>query len=379
MATQKTVRFMQGNEAVVEGALMAGCRFFAGYPITPASEITEGMSIRLPPLGGVFLQMEDEIASMGAVIGASMGGMKALTATSGPGFSLKQENIGVACAMEIPCVIVDVMRGGPASGMSTLPMQSDAMQARWGCHGDHPIIVLAPATVEDCFNLTVKAFNLSEKTRIPVIITSDALVGHVRERVEIPAPEDVPIFNRRKTTVPPEEYLPFHGEEDGVPLWADRGTAYRYHMCSNCHTEKGFPADSNSAVMEKMLGRLLKKMETFEEEITTYKAYNTEGADTLVIAYGSCARSAFEASDRLAAQGKKVGVLQLMSLWPFPEKVVRSACEKARTIIFPEMNSGQMIKEARLSTGKTIHGLNRFDGKIIHPQQIIDKIREVSL
>ena len=358
-----TVRFMQGNDALVEGAIAAGARFFAGYPITPASEITEGMSVRLPLVGGVFLQMEDEIASMGAAIGASMAGAKCLTATSGPGFSLKQEGIGIASMMEIPVVIVDVMRGGPASGMSTLPSQMDVMQARWGCHGDHPIIVLSPATVTECYELAVKAFNLSELIRQPVIILSDAIVGHLRERIDLPDPSTVQVINRKMTTKSPEEYAPFEADEDGVPCFAERGTAYRYHMCSNVHTEKGFPADTNNEVAAKL--------------ITTYKFFGAEDYETLIVAYGCVTRAAKDAANALNAAGTRTGVLQLQSLWPFPKKVVAKYAEKAGKILMPEMNLGQLIDQVRLSTAKPVEGLNRFDGAEITPQQIIDKVRDM--
>ena len=372
-----TVRFMQGNDALVEGAIVAGARFFAGYPITPASEITEGMSVRLPLVGGVFLQMEDEIASMGAAIGASMAGAKCLTSTAGPGFSLKQEGIGIASMMEIPVVIVDVMRGGPASGMSTLPSQMDVMQARWGCHGDHPIIVLSPATVTECYELAIKAFNLAELVRQPVIILSDAIVGHLRERIDLPDPSTVKIINRKMTTKSPDEYAPFEADEDGVPCFAERGTAYRYHMCSNVHTEKGFPADTNNAVAAKLLTRLRKKLENYEDEITTYKFFGAEDYDTLIVAYGCVTRAAKDAANAMNAEGGKVGVLQLQSLWPFPKKVVAEYAEKANKVLMPEMNLGQLIDQVRLATNKPVEGLNRFDGAEITPQQIIEKVREM--
>lgn len=375
--SNSTVRFMQGNEALVEGAIVAGARFFAGYPITPASEITEGMSTRLPLVGGVFLQMEDEIASMGAAIGASMAGGKCLTATSGPGFSLKQEGIGIASMMEIPVVIVDVMRGGPASGMSTLPSQMDVMQARWGCHGDHPIIVLSPATVTECYELTIKAFNLSELIRQPVIILSDAIVGHLRERIELPDPSTVKIINRKMTDKPPEEYMPFEAGEDGVPFFAERGTAYRYHMCSNVHTENGFPADTNNAAAAKLIARLHKKLENFEDEITCYKFFGPENYDVLIVAYGCVTRAAKDAVNALNVEGKAAAILQLQSLWPFPKKVVAEYAAKARKILMPEINLGQLIDQVRLSTDRPVEGLNRCDGMEIAPRQIIEKVREM--
>lgn len=375
--SNSTVRFMQGNEALVEGAIVAGARFFAGYPITPASEITEGMSARLPLVGGVFLQMEDEIASMGAAIGASMAGGKCLTATSGPGFSLKQEGIGIASMMEIPVVIVDVMRGGPASGMSTLPSQMDVMQARWGCHGDHPIIVLSPATVTECYELTIKAFNLAELIRQPVILLSDAIVGHLRERIELPDPSTVKIINRKMTNKPPEEYAPFAAGEDDVPFFAERGTAYRYHMCSNVHTEQGFPADTNNEAAAKLITRLHRKLENYADEITCYRFFGPKDYDVLIVSYGCVTRAAKDAEKVLNAEGKATAVLQLQSLWPFPKAVVAEYAARARKVLMPEINLGQLIDQVRLATDCPAEGLNRCDGAEITPRQIIEKVREM--
>lgn len=375
--SNSTVRFMQGNEALVEGAIVAGARFFAGYPITPASEITEGMSARLPLVGGVFLQMEDEIASMGAAIGASMAGGKCLTATSGPGFSLKQEGIGIASMMEIPVVIVDVMRGGPASGMSTLPSQMDVMQARWGCHGDHPIIVLSPATVTECYELTIKAFNLSELIRQPVILLSDAIVGHLRERIELPDPSTVKIINRKMTDKPPEEYAPFAAGEDDVPFFAERGTAYRYHMCSNVHTEQGFPADTNNEAAAKLITRLHRKLENYADEITCYQFFGPKDYDVLIVSYGCVTRAAKDAEKVLNAEGKATAVLQLQSLWPFPKAVVADYAARAGKVLMPEINLGQLIDQVRLATDRPVEGLNRCDGAEITPRQIIEKVREM--
>ena len=366
---------MQGNEALVEGVLAAGVRFFAGYPITPASEICEQMSIRLPKLDGVFMQMEDEIASMSAVVGASIGGMKALTATSGPGFSLKQEAIGYASAAEIPVVIVDVMRVGPASGTATMPTQGDVMQTKWGTHGDHPIIVLSPATAEECYHLGVKACNLSERTRIPVIICSDAVVAHIRERVNLPDSGEITVVNRRMTDKLPQDYLPYAPEEDLVPDFAPANSDYRCHLCSNIHSENGFPADMNPPAAARMVGRLLQKQYAFEDEILTYKNYQTEDAHTLLIAYGCTARAAYAAVDILRGEGIKAGVLQLQSLWPFPEKLVKKYCAAAKRIIMPELNEGQLIREARLASGREIEGMNRFDGATFSPREIAAYVR----
>lgn len=378
MALENGVRFMQGNEAMVEAALLAGVRCFAGYPITPASEITEGMSVRLPELGGVFLQMEDEMASMAAVIGASMGGLKAMTASSGPGFSLKQENIGYASMVEIPCVIVDVMRGGPASGMSTLPSQGDVMQSRWGTHGDHPIIVLSPSNVEEAFDLTIKAVNISEMVRTPVIILSDAVVGHIRERIVLKDPADIKIIERKQTTLPPDKYKPFAAGEDGVPEFAERGKGYRYHMCSNCHTEMGFPADTNHEVGSKLLARLHKKLDFYRDEITFFKTYEAEDAEILLVAYGCVARSAKEAVKLMRKEGIKLGLLQLQTLWPFPAEILKKYSSGVKQIIVPEMNMGQLIEQVKLhSAGREVLGVNRWDGKTISPQDIMEQVKAV--
>jgi 2-oxoglutarate ferredoxin oxidoreductase subunit alpha len=279
--------------------------------------------------------------------------------------------------MEIPAVIVDVMRGGPASGMSTLPSQMDVMQARWGCHGDHPIIVLSPATVTECFELAVKAVNLSELIRTPVIILSDSIVGHIRERIEIPNSKDVVLIDRKVTTKNPDDYLPFEADEDGVPYFAPRGGAYRYHMCSNVHNEKGFPADTNHAVGEKLLSRLHQKLVNHSDDILTYKEYKAKECDDLIIAYGSVARSAYDAAILMNKNGGNVGVLQLQSLWPFPKEIVSECCAKAKHIVFAEMNMGQLISEARLASDKPIESLNRYDGKVITPAQIVEKIKAV--
>lgn len=377
MNKQGQVRFMQGNEAVVEAAIIAGVRCFAGYPITPASEIAELMSIRLPQVGGTYLQMEDELASMAAIIGASMGGLKSMTATSGPGFSLMQENIGLASMVEIPCVIVNVMRVGPGSGMATLPAQGDVMQSRWGTHGDHPVVVLSPSNVKEVFDLTIEAINISEMIRVPVILLSDAAVGHIRERVELPDPSDIDIINRRKTNLPPDQYKPYAAGEDCVPDFADRGNGYRYHMCSNNHTEMGFPVDSDSDVADKLSRRLDKKISVFQDKITYYKTFDAEDADILIVAYGCVARSAKEAVTMMRKEGVKLGLLQLQTLWPFPDGIVKKFSAGAKKIIVPEMNMGQLIREVRLSSGKDATGVNRADGRVITPQQIIDAVKAV--
>jgi len=285
------ILLLQGNEALAEGALAAGCRFFAGYPITPASEIAEHMALKLPALGGTFIQMEDEIASMGAVIGASLAGVKAMTATSGPGFSLMQENIGYACMAETPCVVVNVMRGGPSTGLPTLASQGDVMQARWGTHGDHPVIVLAVSCVRDCFELTVFAFNLAEKYRVPVIILSDEVVAHTRETFVPPPPGEIEVVDRLKPAVPPEWYRPYEDTGTGVPPMAAFGDGYRHHVTGLTHDERGFPTQRSDEI-DALMRRLFRKITQGFHEIQRVESYRMEDAEVAVIAYGSVARSA---------------------------------------------------------------------------------------
>ncbi|MBU0960745.1 MAG: 2-oxoacid:acceptor oxidoreductase subunit alpha, partial [Proteobacteria bacterium] len=333
---QKRV-LLQGNEAIVAGALAAGCRFFAGYPITPASEISELLSVKLPELGGTFIQMEDEIASMGAVIGASLAGTKSMTATSGPGFSLMQENIGYACVAEVPCVIVNVMRGGPSTGLPTSPSQGDVQMARWGTHGDHPIIVLAVSSVSDCFSVTIKAFNLSEKYRTPVIILSDEVVAHTREAVALPDAEQIRLIDRIKPDVPPEWYTPYADNNRGVPDMAALGDGYRHHITGLIHDDRGYPTQ-NSQEVEKFHKRIHGKISKGFQEIMVTKAHLMEDAEIFVIAYGSVARSALKAVRDARAEGIKAGLLQLITLFPFPRKSVDTYLRQCRVVIVPEMN-----------------------------------------
>lgn len=374
----KHIRLMQGNEALAEGALAAGARFFAGYPITPSSEIAEILSEKLPGLGGKFLQMEDEIAAMGAVIGASLTGLKSLTATSGPGFSLKQENLGLACMAEIPCVIVNVMRGGPSTGLPTSPSQSDVMQARWGTHGDHPIIVLVPCSVKETFHLAIRAFNLSEKYRTPVILLSDEIIGHMREPVELPDPSTIEVFARPKPSCPPEEYRPYaHTEEQICPL-ANFGEGYRYHVTGLFHNEAGFPT-MEPELVQKSLYLMHHKIERNLDDIVVVENHLLEDAEIAIFTYGSPARSAKSAIRQARDQGIKVGMLRAQTLWPFPEREVVALCRHARTIIVPELNMGQMLLEVeRVVQGRSkVVGLCRYDGEPITPAEILAKIKEL--
>jgi len=370
---------MQGNEAVVEGALIAGCRFFAGYPITPATEIAEIMSVKLPQVDGTFIQMEDEIASMGAIIGASLAGVKSMTATSGPGFSLMQENLGFACMAEVPCVVVDVMRVGPSTGIPTFPSQGDVMQARWGTHGDHPIIVLAPSSIRECFDLTVKAFNFSEKYRTPVIVVFDEVVGHMREKVTLPRTGKVEVIDRIKPTVPPEWYIPYEDTTQGVPAMAVFGDGYRFHVTGLTHDIRGFPTLRPDEI-GPFMNRIHRKITLGFPEIQMGEFFHLEDAEIAVIAYGSVARSARRAVIDAREKGVKVGLLKLMTLWPFMRAAIEKIIQRANVLIVPELNMGQISREVkRVNEGKAkVSTINRVDGLTINPQQILKRIREVS-
>ncbi|MDY6932840.1 MAG: 2-oxoacid:acceptor oxidoreductase subunit alpha [Spirochaetota bacterium] len=362
---------LHGNEAIVEGALTAGCNFFAGYPITPASEISEILSVRLPQAGGTFIQMEDEIASIGAVIGASLAGAKSMTATSGPGFSLMQENLGYACITEAPCVIVDVMRGGPSTGLPTNPSQGDVMQARWGTHGDHPIIVLAVSTVLDCFEVTVQAFNLSEKYRVPIIILSDEVVAHTRETIILPSPDEITIFDRITPSRPPEWHIPFEDNSRGVPPMAAFGDGYRYHVTGLVHDIHGFPTQRPDEI-QIFMSRLFRKIRQGFHEIQITETFMMDDAEIGIIAYGSVARSARRAILDARESGIKAGMLQLITLFPFPRKAVEKMLAQCRAVIVPEMNMGQISREVkRVNQGMSqISHYNRFDGQLITPEGI---------
>ncbi len=370
-------QLMQGNEACAEGALRAGCRFFAGYPITPASEIAERLSYQLPQVDGTFIQMEDEIASMGAVIGASLAGVKSMTATSGPGFSLMQENLGFACMAEVPCVVVNVMRGGPSTGLPTNPSQGDVMQARWGTHGDHPIIVLSPTSVMECFSLTVKAFNYSEKYRTPVILLMDEVVAHMREKVVLPDASEVEVIDRVKPSVPPEWYLPYEDTSFGVPPMGIFGEGYRYHVTGLVHDIRGFPTLRQDEIKPFLL-RLFRKISTHFNDIQLVENFFIEDADLVIVAFGCTARSAHRAMVEARARGMKVGLLKLITLWPFPRRFVEPLTQAGKTLLVPEMNMGQISREVkRVNQGMTeVITVNKIDGTMITPQEILEKIEE---
>ncbi|MFH1278063.1 MAG: 2-oxoacid:acceptor oxidoreductase subunit alpha [Candidatus Eisenbacteria bacterium] len=369
------IRVMTGNEACAEAAVAAGCRFFGGYPITPSSEIAEILSDLLPRTGGKFIQMEDEIGAMGSVIGASLAGSKALTATSGPGFSLKQENIGYACMAEIPCVIVNVMRGGPSTGLPTLPAQGDVMQARWGTHGDHPIIVLCPRSVRETYDMTIRAFNLAEIYRSPVIILLDEIIGHVNEKVELPA--KVKIVERVKAEKGRTDFLPYADTESGVPPMASFGEGYRFHVTGLAHDETGFPTN-NPKKIDHVLRRLNGKIDRHASKIIRVDEDLQEGAKVGVIAYGSTARSALRGVRLLREEGLAVSFLAPLTIWPFPAEAIRRFGASVDHIVVPEMNLGQVAHEVEWAVfGEArIHRLSRIDGEPIRPQEIVEAVRK---
>ena len=371
-----TGRLMQGDEACAEGAIAAGCRFFAGYPITPATEVAEVLAQRLPQVGGKFIQMEDELASMAAVIGASIGGAKAMTATSGPGFSLMQENIGYAVMAEIPCVIVDVQRLGPSTGRPTSPAQGDVMQARWGTHGDHPIIALSPTSVRETFDLTVQAFNFAERYRTPVILLMDEVIGHMRERVALPDPATIVRVERPGTTVPPEWYEPYENLPSDVPPLVSFGEGYRYHTTGLHHDERGYPTNRLDEI-QPWLERVFRKIERNLSDILLYEADGVEEAETLVVAYGATARSAIHAVRDARRHGHKVGFLKLKTIWPFPEEIVERAATRLHRVVVPEMNRGQLALEVERVVGRhKVRRITRADGEMVQPDQILAAVTD---
>ncbi|MFH0785639.1 MAG: 2-oxoacid:acceptor oxidoreductase subunit alpha [Pseudomonadota bacterium] len=375
----KQIKFLQGNEACVEGALYAGVEFFAGYPITPSTEIAEHLSERLPAQGGRFIQMEDEIASMCAVIGASLTGRKAMTATSGPGFSLKQEAIGYACMAEIPCVIANVQRGGPSTGNPTHVSQGDVNQARWGTHGDHNIIALTASNHQDVFAITVDAFNMAETYRTPVILLLDEAVGHLREKLTIPEEGELPIVDRLRTSVPKGvDYHPYLPREDGRLPMSDFGGDHRYNVTGLFHDMWGFPSN-NPKVVNELLRHLVDKIDNNIQAITRYKEHCLEGAEYILISYGSSARSAIHLAQNRRAKGEKIGVLELQSIWPFPAELVREKCAGAKAVLVVEMNMGQVMAQVKAAVDEParVFLANRIDGKLITPSDIKRLLRVI--
>ncbi|XXJ19351.1 2-oxoacid:acceptor oxidoreductase subunit alpha [Desulfovibrio caledoniensis] len=375
---KRTEIFALGNEAVVEGALLAGCTFFGGYPITPSSEIMEIMANRLPHMeNGVFMQMEDEIASMGAVIGASLTGRKAMTATSGPGFSLMQENLGYAVMAETPMVLVNVMRGGPSTGLPTSPAQGDVQQARWGTHGDHPIIVLSASNVQECLDMTITAFNMAEKYRTPVILLLDEVTSHTREKIELPNENEYEVFSRTVPSMPPEWYKPYEETVRGVPPMPPIGSGYRFHVTGLTHDRNGFPTQRPEEVVD-LMDRIHRKIDQFFYDIQLVEEIMTDDCDVCVIAYGSVARSAELAVQQARSNGVKAGLLKLMTLFPYPRRQTEKILAHAKTLVVPEMNMGQMSREVkRVNMGHAaVRTINRVDGQIVTPSEILKVIMQ---
>lgn len=371
-------RFIQGNAACAEAAIDAGVRFFGGYPITPSSEIAEILSKKLPQVDGKFIQMEDEIASIGAVLGASLTGVKSMTATSGPGFSLKQELIGFASLCEIPCVIVNIQRGGPSTGLPTSPAQGDVMQARWGTHGDHPIIVLTPSSVKEMYDLTVEAVNISESLRTPVILLADEIVGHLYEKIELPDVKTLKLLSRPKPKkISNNKYLPFAtNSPTDIPRIANFGEGFHFNVTGLIHDLDGFPVN----VPEKtrlLINRLHEKIESRVKDICLYDTQGLEDASIALCSYGSTARAAIEACKQARAMGLKVGVIKLKTVWPFPDFIFNNLKNNIKTVFVCEMNRGQILREVeRVSKGRfNVKGINRFDGTMIPPKDILDSIR----
>lgn len=374
---EKNIKFVQGNEACVEAALYAGLNFFAGYPITPSTEIAETLSARLPQTGGKFVQMEDEIASMCAIIGASLTGNKVMTATSGPGFSLMQEALGYAVMAEIPCVIVNVQRGGPSTGNPTHVSQGDVNQARWGTHGDHAIIALTASNHQDVFSITVDAFNMAETYRTPVILLFDEVIGHMRERLIMPEKGELPLVERLKTSVKRGvDYHPYLPREDGRLPMSDFGGVHRYNVTGLFHDMWGFPS-SDPAVVHGLLRHLADKIMNNDNSIARYKEYFLEDARTVLISYGSSARSALHVVKNRRARGESLGLLELQTLWPFPAGIVREKCKDARCVIVVEMNMGQVLQQVKTAVDnpEKVFLANRIDGVLINPTDIRNIMR----
>jgi 2-oxoglutarate ferredoxin oxidoreductase subunit alpha len=374
---KQNVVFVQGNEACVEGALYAGLDFFAGYPITPSTEVAELLSHRLPAKGGKFIQMEDELSSMCAIIGASLTGKKTMTATSGPGFSLKQEAIGFAVMTETPCVVVNVQRGGPSTGLPTSGSQGDVMQTRWGTHGEHAIIALTASNNQDIFAMTIEAFNLSETFRCPVILLLDEVVAHIREKLVMPEPGEINVVERLHTSVPEgTDYHPYLPREDGRLPVSDFGGVHRYNITGLAHDMWGFPSNKPEVVYE-LMRHLVDKIQGHTREITRVKEFYVHDADCLLISYGASARTALHVVENRRERGEKLGLLELQSLWPFPTEVVRKRCGSVNCVIVVEMNMGQILHEVKavVEERDKVFLANKIDGTFITPSDVLDILR----
>ncbi len=371
-AINKNIRFLQGNEVCADAAIYAGLDFFAGYPITPSTEIAERLAVLLPERGGKFIQMEDEISSLCAIIGASLTGLKVMTATSGPGFSLMQEAIGFAVMAEIPCVIVNAQRGGPSTGLPTRVSQGDVMQCRWGTHGDHAIITLTASNHQDIFAMTVDAFNMAETYRTPVIILLDEITAHMRESFAMPEEGGLEIVNRLITSVPKDmDYHPYYPREDGRLPMSDFGGVHRYNVTGLVHDMWGFPSN-NPSVANDLLHHLVEKIENRKSEIARIKEFNLEDAETILISYGASARSALHIMRSGRTKGSRIGMIELLTIWPFPDEVIREKCKNAKYLVVVEMNMGQVAKEVKAAVEKPdrVFLSNRVDGNLITPTDV---------
>ena len=371
--------YLDGDHACAEGAIAAGCRFLAGYSITPSTEVAERVAERFPEGGGIFIQMEDEMGSMAAVVGAAWGGVKALTVTSGPGFSLMMENIGLAAMMEAPCVVINVQRGGPSTGLPTLPGQADMMQARWGSHGDYEIIAVSPNSPQECFEVTIKAVNLSEKYRIPVLVMTDECVGHMTEKVVIPKAEEIELYPRRYTKLPPQQYLPFSVGKDLIPEMVKAGDGYKIHITGLTHDEKGYPV-MNWQAQEKLVRRLVEKIRLHADELVDIEEMQMEDAEVVIFSYGISSRVSIPALQKARKEGIKVGLLRPITVWPFPEKKIRELAGKVKAFVVVEMNYGQMYYEVeRCVCGKAKTLLVPHGGGWVHdPEDIYKAIKEAA-
>lgn len=376
---ENNIKFVQGNEACVEGALYAGCNFYAGYPITPSTEIAELLALKLPQNGGKFIQMEDEIASMCAIIGASLTGAKTLTATSGPGFSLKQEALGYAIMAEIPCVIANVQRGGPSTGNPTHVSQGDVMQAKWGTHGDHSIVALTASTIQDVFEITIEAFNIAETFRTPVVLLFDEIIGHMREKLVIPEKGKLPVIERLRTSVPPgTDYHPYFARKDGRLPMSDFGGEHRYNVTGLFHDMWGFPTDKPELV-HSLMRHLIDKIDTHPKHICKTKKYFLDDAETVLVSYGASARTALEVVNYSRARERKVGLLELQTIWPFPKEIVAEYCDKAKRVVVVEMNMGQVMEQVKASVKapNNVFLCNRYDGTLINIDDVKNVLRVI--
>lgn len=371
--------YLDGDYAIAEGGLAAGCRFFGGYPITPSTETAEHFSERIPQVGGIFIQMEDELASIASLIGAAWGGKKAMTVTSGPGFSLMMENIGLACMMETPLVIANVQRGGPSTGLPTLTGQQDMMQAKWGSHGDYEIIALSPDSPQECFDLTIEAFNLSEIYRVPVFVMTDECVGHMHEKVIIPPAEEIEIVERKWYTGPKEDYLPYLNDKDGIPFMVKAGDGYRFHTTGLTHDEKGYPV-INAECQKVNVTHLIEKIRSNADKIIRIEEDQTDDAEIVVISYGITSRVAVRAVQMARKAGIKIGTLRLITVWPFPEKRIKQLAKKIKAFVVPEINYGQMVREVERATGDkcSVVSVGHCGGWVHDPVDIFKAIKEAA-